>query len=64
MGNRRSRLGSFDLETIAEQAVLIARKALRRPATGRRALNAEAPRSDDGKPEQRFSGLRSSFQIE
>jgi len=26
--------------------------------------NGEAPRSEDGEPEQRFSGLRSSFQIE
>ena len=37
------------------------RNAAREP---RRVLDGEAPRSEDGKPEQRFSGLRSSFQIE
>src|SRR5207244_3061547 len=44
----------------SEQAVSIARKTWRRPTTGRAGLNGCAPRSTHGKPEPRFSGLRSS----
>ena len=44
----------------SEQAVSIARKTRRRPTTGRAGLNGCAPRSTHGKPEPRFSGLRSS----
>ena len=40
------------------------RKLLRRPATGRASLNGRAARSDDVKPEQQFSGLRSGFRSE
>ena len=41
-----------------EQAVTVARKTLRRPTTARAGLNGGAGRSEDDKPEQRFSGLR------
>jgi Domain of unknown function (DUF4288) len=34
------------------------------PATGRASLNGRAARSDDGKPERGFSGLRSGFRGE
>src|SRR6266545_1990362 len=44
----------------SEQAVSIARKTRRRPTTGRAGLDGCAPRSTHGKPEPRFSGLRSS----
>jgi hypothetical protein len=47
----------------AEQAVTVQVKRCR-PATGRAILNGRAPRSDDGEPEQRFSGLRSGFRSE
>ena len=39
-------------------------KTLRRPATGRASLNGRAPRSDDAKPEQRFSGSAERFRSE
>jgi hypothetical protein len=45
-------------ENRVEQAVVVARKTLRRPVTGRAGLNGGAPRSEDARPEQRFSGLR------
>ncbi len=51
MNSRDSRVESWlRLGNDAEQAVPIARKTVRRHATGRASLNGRAARSDDGKP--------------
>ena len=50
---------AFAEDTRAEQAGSLARKTQRRPATARGGLNGAARRSSDGRPEPRFSRLRS-----
>ena len=50
---------AFAEDTRAEQAVSLARKTRRRPATARGGLNGAARRSSDVEPELRFSGVRS-----